>query len=740
MPENNRFFLFPKTLMLSCLVASAAAAGNAAAAQDSATQELAEEVRVTATRQSRAPDDIAGTVSLITAADIQQTIAEDLDDLVRYMPGISMSTSARGGNEGFSIRGIGGNRILTLIDGVRSNDFYAAGPASYGKDNFELDDLKAVEIIRGPASALYGADAMGGAVILRSKSAEDYLRGEDAYLGLRGSYNGVNDMTKAGLTAVRRLDKLTAMVQYTRRDFGEAEINGDGALNPQDASNDALLLELGWRHHDKLRSSLTLDMYRGIIDTDLRNEVSDSVQSSIGRDETDRYRLSLETLWAPGSALFDQLQSRLYWQKTDALQNTVQTLTSYSFINPMNPASFAGTDARRETDFIFLQETAGIDVSLYKDLQLGALDHALVYGFTLEQTDTERPRDRCDTALGSGATTCAIAAYPFAPPEVFPNKTFPDTDVLRGGVYIQDEIVLGDSGLTLVPGIRYDRYEMDASDAGLQEVQDFGYVISDVEHNEVTLNLGALYDLSDNASLFLQYAEGFRPPNFSEANQSFVNLGFGYAVVPNPDLEPETSRNLELGLRTQFGNTGLNVAVYNNDYEDFIQTGFVGMENGISLFQEQNIAEVNIYGAEVQVNHAFNDQWQAHGSLAWSRGDNEEAGTALNSVEPLTSVLGLRYQAPDGRWSLESLFTLVAEKDRVAAADDVTADSYEVVDLVGSFNLSDRTVLRLGVFNLFDEEYARWANIFSLSASDNEQIEQAREPGTAVRLSFSHQL
>ena len=116
-----------------------------------------DEVLVTATYLQRSAQDIAGTVSVITDQEIKQTLADSLADVIRYQPGLGMDSAARGGDEGFSIRGIGGNRVLTVIDGVRSTDMYAAGPSSYGKDGFEVDDLKAVEVIRAQRHGVFHA-------------------------------------------------------------------------------------------------------------------------------------------------------------------------------------------------------------------------------------------------------------------------------------------------------------------------------------------------------------------------------------------------------------------------------------------------------------------------------------------------------------------------------------------------------------------------------------------------------
>src|SRR3972149_477776 len=170
-----------------------------------------ETITVTATRLLRAPEEIAGTVTLISSAEIEQQVSDDLDDLIRYQPGITMDTAGRGGNQGFVIRGMGGNRVLTLIDGVRSNDIYDAVVSGYGRDVYEIDDLKAVEIIRGPASVHYGADAMGGAVILRTRDPADYLAAEDSFhAGIRASAASADEQYKAGFTAAGQYGDLGA--------------------------------------------------------------------------------------------------------------------------------------------------------------------------------------------------------------------------------------------------------------------------------------------------------------------------------------------------------------------------------------------------------------------------------------------------------------------------------------------------------------------------------------------------
>ncbi|MCB1668739.1 MAG: TonB-dependent hemoglobin/transferrin/lactoferrin family receptor [Porticoccaceae bacterium] len=690
-----------------------------------------ENVVVTATRLPRELGDIAGTVSVISAQEIERQVANDLDDLVRYQPGLSMDTAGRGGNQGFIIRGIGGNRVLTLIDGVRSNDIYAAGPASYGRDAFEVDDLKSVEVIRGPASALYGADALGGVVILNTKNPKDYLAdGRDTYFALRSQASSADEQGKVGFTAATQQGDWGFIGQYTRRDFHEKEIEGDGELNPQDGSSDALLLKMVWTPSDVHQLGLAFDALQEDVDYQLDSDVSGSVLDSVGRDETERYRLSLSHHWQLGAVFADHIDSHLFWQKTDAIQNTVQQRTSYSF-----PFAPFGTAAIRDTDFEFNQQVKGGGATLVKSFATGSVQHAMVYGVSYELTDTERPRNRCETDVQFGSQTCDILAFPFSGAESFPNKTFPDTETTRTGIFWQDEMVLGDSGFTLIPGIRYDYYEMDADADSAVGID--GFPVESVTESEVSANFGVIYDLTDEVSLFAQYAEGFRPPNFDEANQSFVNLNFNYATVPNPDLKPETSRGVELGVKASLENAFLSFAIFDNHYDDFIDSQFVGMEGAISQFQDINIGEARIYGAELTANWQLADHWQLNSSIAYAKGDDEEADRPLDSVEPLTGVFGIAYSSTDDTWGVETTLTLVREKTRVSSDTSVTASGYGIVDVFGHYNLTKQAKLKLGVFNLFNKQYARWANLEGLDA-DSSSVALAQESGTEFRVALDY--
>jgi hemoglobin/transferrin/lactoferrin receptor protein len=707
-------------------------------AQEASSGRL-EELTVNATRQPRTIENIAGTVSLISMEDIEKEMVDDLDDIARFQPGVSMNKNARGGNQGFTIRGIGGNRVLNVIDGVRGTDIYFG----YGKDSFEMDNLQSVQIVRGPASVLYGADAMGGAVIFTTKTARDYVNSDSgSYFNVRSMASDADDQYKTGATAAFQNGDVGLIAQFTQRNWNEHEVNGSGKVNPQDGNSDGILLKGFWDISDNQRLSISLESVEQEADFILESDLGRSVSSSLGYDQTERERIGFEYVLERDSGLFDDLQILFNVQDTDASQRTIQNRTSFSFVNPRNPRSFGGAAAIRDTMFEFDQETTALNVNLRKSLSSGSLTHSFAYGFNFDETDTERPRDRFDRNVATGTVSREISAFPMAPAEVFPNKSFPDTTTKRWGIYLQDEIQISDSGLTIIPGVRYDRYDMEANvDAlldGTNLVAGFGYPVEDFDDGEVSLSLGALYDLDDTYSLFGQYAEGYRAPNFNEANQAFVNLGFGYAVLPNPEIDAESSDSVELGIRADYENAFLSLSVFSNNYEDFISSNFIGQEGGLSLYQNQNIQDVEIQGAELLSYFYLNNEWRVRASVAYARGDNETDDVPIDTVDPLTVVAGLRYDNANGNWGGELLVTAVDKKDRVSSDSVVQPDNYTIVDLIADWELGDSLSLRLGVFNLFDEEYAHWQNIQGLNAvSSADTIANAYQPGMNIRLGFT---
>ena len=114
-------------------------------------------------------------ISVITAKQIEEQVVTNVADLFRYEPGVTVNGGSHSATDGqtFSLRGMGGNRVKVVSDGVRQNDAYGEG--GVGQNYFDTDMIKQVEIVKGPASTAYGSDAIGGVIAITTKDASDFF-------------------------------------------------------------------------------------------------------------------------------------------------------------------------------------------------------------------------------------------------------------------------------------------------------------------------------------------------------------------------------------------------------------------------------------------------------------------------------------------------------------------------------------------------------------------------------------
>ena len=216
-------------------------------------------VQVTATRTERAASDVAATVDVIDREQLDRQLVQDIRDLVRYEPGVSVTRSAaRFGLGGFRIRGLDGNRVLIQTDGIALPKSFDIGSFANANRNFtDLETLKRVEIVRGPASSLYGSDALGGVVAFVTKDPADYLKdGKDSHVGLKFGYDGDWQGLLAGVTTAFGGERWSGMVNANHRQGQETGNKGEvrsldntrAAPNPQQRDGRSVLSKLHFRN------------------------------------------------------------------------------------------------------------------------------------------------------------------------------------------------------------------------------------------------------------------------------------------------------------------------------------------------------------------------------------------------------------------------------------------------------------------------------------------------------------
>jgi hemoglobin/transferrin/lactoferrin receptor protein len=706
-------------LMFSAGLTALSAAAFPAFAEEITDREQAvpvAPVTVVGTRTQRRVDDVPASVSIITAETIENNLVTDIKDLIRFEPGVSVPTSparfsaalsgaGRDGNSGFTIRGMGGNRVLIIQDGVRVPDGFAFGAQSVGRGGYnDLDLIKSVEILRGPASALYGSDGIAGAVSFTSKDPSDFIASGESF-GARGrvGYNSSDDSWTEGLALAGRAGSLSGLLAYTRRDAHEtenmAEVGGTGSArtqpNPQEFASNAVLGKLVWDVNDNHTVRLTYDHFDQDMDGEALSSYSASVIGLTAHDETQRDRVSIDWRFNEVFGL-DGGSVSAYWQDATTRQFTYEDRT---------PA------VDRTRDVTFDNSVWGLAAQGSKTFGGPAVKHRITIGGDWSRTTQEGIRGGTVPPTG----------------EVFPVRPFPRTEYDLAGLFVQDEIALLGGRLSIIPALRYDWYELTPKADALYPVTAEGQ-----SDSHLSPKIGVMFWADDHFGVFANYAQGFKAPSPMQVNNFFENPLFGYESIPNPDLTPETSESIEGGFRFRnldaFGGTlSLSTTAFHTDYDDFINqivvrgTGIPGVDP--LIYQYVNLSKVKIWGLEARGDIRWNNGFSTIVAASFADGEQETDGEKgkLTSIDPIKVVAGLNYAAPSGVWGGGATVTWSDHKSNYECGGGLCwpGEEFAILDITAFWNVTEKATLRAGVFNVFDEKYAWWSDVRGLSMREN---------------------
>ncbi|MGL6039912.1 MAG: TonB-dependent hemoglobin/transferrin/lactoferrin family receptor [Deefgea sp.] len=694
---------------------------QAFAAEQIALNQL-DPVVVTATRTERNLADLPPSVSATQREELNTNMINDFRDFSRSEPGVNISKNTRFGLSSVNIRGLEGNRVLMLVDGIRLPDVFTFGAyLNSGRDQVDFSQLSAIEVVRGPSSTLYGSDALGGIVGMRTTEPTDLLRSEQTVAGqIKADYGSADD-SYGGQAAVAFAmgENTLGLVQIAGRRGHELENKGSvdtqkygrTTANPQDTEKRSALVKLQHYLDGGHKLGLTAETYRSEVDTIMYSEIGapmlTSVKSSRAFDEQERRRISLDYSYTAPEAggLIDNAQAKIYRQTMDTTQSSYQVRQSGKVITP-NWSRVSSYE----------QDLTGVNGLIEKKIA-GDISQRWTVGAEWFQTDFSELRD------GTPASSSLNV------------RDIPNTKTTQWGVYAQNELGFADGRFTLTPGLRYDAYELtpDVDKA----FSNGGGKATGLKDSAISPKLLATWRASDSVTVFGQYSSGFRAPNALELNGSYRSP-MGYAAIANPDLKPETSRGFELGSR--FGNNafGGSVTAFDNRYDDFIEQVSINCPGSPACvpgtfvtYQSQNIKDARIYGAEARLHWQFAQGWQSWGNVAWAEGRNESNDKPIGSVAPLKGVLGLSYS--QNQWGSQLLLTAVKKQSKTASEADFQAPGYGLLDLTAWWSPTKDLTLTGGVFNITDKKYWIDSDVRSIAASTL-YLDRLTQPGRNVRI------
>lgn len=710
--------------------------GNVVLERQSAGNVIAlQQMTVSATRSAQDVSQVPSTVTVQTREQLDRQNVNNIQELVRYEPGVSVAgTGQRSGLNGYNIRGIDGERVLTQVDGVSIPDSFFYGPYAQTQRNYvDPEIVKRVEILRGPASVLYGSNAIGGAVSYFTLDPDDIIKpGKDVGARLKTGYSSADDSWLTSATVAGRTGDFDGLLHLSQRNGHETDSYGSHGgtglarteANPEDVRTTNVLAKLGWNYADDARLGFTYERYKDDRDQNILSAVGGPFtngtglgmyRSRTGNDTVTRERFGINHEFGLDSLVADHVKWSLNYQVAKTDQSTEEIYFPFS------------RTVLRTRDTTYKDRQWVFDAQLDKAFSIGATDHLLTYGTTLKHEKVTGSRSGTGTCLAVGGTCRTIGQVSSSDAQALVSD-FPDPTVNTYSLFVQDEIRW--NNWTFMPGARYDytRMEPKFTEEFLRGIQGSGTAPSNLDDadkkwHRVSPKFGLTYAFNDNYTWYGQYAEGFRTPTAKSMYGRFDNPTLGYSVQGNPGLEPEKSKSYETGLRGNFDAGNFDVAVFYNKYRDFIDEDAVQSANLETTFQANNIKHATIKGAEIKgrlnLDHFGAAQGlYTQGSIAYAYGRNDDNGQPLNSVNPLTGVFGLGYEQPHYGGLLS--WTLVKRKTRV---DDTTffapdgqssqfrTPGYGVLDLSGFYKVTDDVTVNAGLYNLTDKKYWQWDSV-----------------------------
>jgi hemoglobin/transferrin/lactoferrin receptor protein len=665
-------------------------------------------VNTTALRNPRRLFDTPATVDVIPGVELERQMARTVDEVFRYTPGVTVNRQTSGtdpfrSNGGITVRGVSGNRVLTLVDGFRTIERITDNT----RDVVDPWNVSRVEVVRGPGSVLYGSDALGGVVNFITRNPADFIRPGNRWgADFSTSYSSLDQSLMSRMTVAARVEEFSAMFSYQRRDANEPSRNNsrspDGVWNctrnpqatpcnrfdPTNIASDNYFARLVWDPLPNFRMRLTADVLQRTTDVNQRYDLGPAAGGITNlnwerRQAIERGLFSVDADWRPDWGWLDGVRVMLGYQPQEIVRSgdRLRLLAS-------------NQQSRIQDRLTYSEDVLQAELQLSSSFNLADTRHVLTYGISASDTATDYAREDITTNLSTGARTVARAG----------GFNFANADTRRLDGYLQDEINLFDGRLTLVPGLRYSNTQLaPRPDADYRIVP--GAEPRTQDRSNVSFGFGAIWRLDEQWSLYGNYGEGFKMPT---AEQLYTSLpGTTFNLIPNANLRPEQVRSYEAGVRLQLPNAYFSLGAFRAEYTDFIQS-FVSIPGTINITY-QNLSEVTVQGIEAAGAWRFARDWTLQGGASAQEGTQRAVQgaprTAFDGARPLNLTAGVTYENPDYRTSVTLNGTYAASVTQASTSQLYLPKSYQVFDLLGSWRPLPNLEVTGAIFNLFDARY-----------------------------------
>ena len=555
------------------------------------------EVQVTATPMATTSLTSPQPVSILSGGELQAHRAASLGETISALPGVhSFSTGSGIGKP--VIRGLSSTRVLILADGQRVES------QQWGDEHgpqVEAGDASRIEVIRGPASVLYGSDAIGGVVNVIKPPLPDAI-GRDPFA--RGSmvaaFSTVNGEPDGTLSLEGASGGFGARGSFTGRTSGDVRTpagdlpnSGGNTVN----ASGSVGYRGGW----------------GSVST-----------SYVHRDE--RIEIHEDPAEDPAATPFQRIGD-------DRLSLTAQLPAGGSHLDVD-----MGYERNRRREF----EEAGAT-----DVGLGLLSRT----YTADVRLHHAPASNIAGVIGVSGLRNTFDK--FGEETLIPGNSFDDV-----GAYVFEQAEL--SRWNLSAGARYDHRSLDV-DAD----QVLGVTAQTRSYNSVTGNLGVLYRVAEPVALVLNVGRGYRAPTAFDLFSNGVHEGTVRFERGDSTLGNETSINTDLSVRVQTGSLTAEMGVFANYINNFIFPRPIGTLDPESGFEIFDITQGNarLTGFESALEYHVTTWLHLRGTADYVRGQNRTTDLPLPFIPPFRATYSARFEGNGDSWMQSPYFSVGGESN-----------------------------------------------------------------------------
>lgn len=586
-----------------------------------------DEVVVTATRTENDVKNVPASTQVISQEDLKRSGANDVRMALQDYANIFQKAKKRGGGHDVIIRGMDTDKSLIMINGHRvANEADASGLGNANAlDRINVENVEKIEIVKGPSSALYGSEAMGGVINIITKDSKE----AEVRTGLVNSSNDFNNWWHLDSGKIGKFSATLDMRFNKNRKIMDSEdtwSNGYGTSQNYnfDAKyhfNDKNYLDF---YVDAFSQNTKSDRKLGeesvpMMDFSIMRPVIGKVTILDGASENHYKQRTYGLSWN-GESTRNNWQLQVYQSKMDWSDMTTTKLGRH-----MVMGQYSDEIKTAYGDYIKEKYADDFNKNTNKVLGIEARDtmkisdtHRLTFGAeyiknTVEGTNIANAPEKGSITGDNGVT-----------------KKWCEKDINTYAFYVQDEIKAGN--WFIVPAVRYDHHSMYGSNTSPK--------------------LGVTYKIDDTFRVKANYGKGFRAPNIPQLYYNFRRLmGNSHVTLyGNTNLKAETSTSWDVGLEKEWGKANTSLTYFHTDADNFITSVMINAKT--SEYEYRNVDSVKIWGIEHTLGYQFNDKWSFKVNSTWLDAKDNATNTDLIQRAKLSQIYSLTFDdGKDVGWS-----------------------------------------------------------------------------------------